>query len=404
MHWKRGAQIALAGLSANKLRSFLTTLGIIIGVMSVILMLAISAGTEAAIAEQINALGANLLIISPMRGVPGASRTLVYDDVSALQETLKNVVGTAAETQASPQTVRGGDTTLADIPILGTTEDYATVRQMSVESGRFFDETDLQREAKVVVLGSGIAVDLFGDQPAVGQSVTINNAKFDIVGVLAPKGIVSDVDYDGRIYMPATTAFRRLLGTGTQMTGERIRTIYVEAASQDDLLTLTAQITSLLARLHDVDPSKRDFTVQTQQDIIDTREATTEAFRNLLAWVAAVSLLVGGIGIMNIMLVSVTERTREIGLRAAIGARPVDIRTQFLLEAVVLSLLGGLVGSLIGIVGTRLLAELGSMPAVLVPSSVPLAFGASALVGILFGYVPANKAAQLDPIVALRHE
>ena len=185
---------------------------------------------------------------------------------------------------------------------------------------------------------------------------------------------------------------------------DRVRTIYIRATSQETLSSVISQITTLLARIHDVDPAQPDFTVQTQQDIIATQEATTEAFRNLLAWVAAVSLLVGGIGIMNIMLVSVTERTREIGLRAAVGAGPWDLRWQFLLEALLLSLLGGLAGVVLGVVGSELFGSLGDLPTVVVPASIPLAFGAAAAVGVFFGYYPANKAAQMDPIQALRHE
>ena len=394
--------IAWEGLSTNKMRSFLTTLGIIIGVMAVIMMLAISAGTEAAIAEQINGLGANLILITPMRGIPGAARTLLYEDVVAIEETVKSIEGVTAEQITTPQTVSAGGTSLAEIIGMGTTPSYPEVRDMPVEDGRYFDETDVKRENKVVVLGSGIAADLFPDSSPVGQMVAVGSTQLTVIGVMAPKGIVGDVDYDGRIYLPITVVYRRF--TSTTSTEGRVRTIYVAAESRESIPDTIAQITTLLARLHDVDAEQPDFNVQTQQDIIDTQEATTAAFRSLLGWIAAVSLIVGGIGIMNIMLVSVSERTREIGLRAAIGARPVDIRLQFLTEAIALSLVGGITGSVLGIVGSILLGHFGDMPTVLVPMSVPLAFGSAAAVGILFGYVPANKAAELDPITALRHE
>ena len=394
--------VALEGVMANKIRSFLTTLGIIIGVAAVIVMLAVSAGTEAAIAEQINALGANLLIVTAKRGTPGASRTLVYDDAVAIAETVRSIDGVTVEQVSPPQTIRAGDVTLAEISVMGTTPAYPDVRDVVVAEGRFLSEADLDRKTKVAVLGAGIAEDLFGDAIAVGQQVTIGSTKMTVIGVMEPKGTVGDVDYDGRIYLPITVVFQRYV-TST-MNAERVRTIYVRAESMESIDSVIAQITLLLARRHDVEPAQADFSVQTQQDIIDTQEATTEAFRSLLAWVAAVSLLVGGIGIMNIMLVSVTERTREIGLRAAIGASPADLRAQFLLEAIMLSLVGGLVGVIIGVGGSELFGRMGEMPTAIVPASIPLAFGAAAAVGVFFGYFPANKAAQLDPIQALRHE
>jgi putative ABC transport system permease protein len=232
--------------------------------------------------------------------------------------------------------------------------------------------------------------------------VTIGTTKFTVIGVMAEKGVVADVDYDGRIYVPITVIFQKF--APSQLAGDRVRTIYAQAESSETMESAILQIQSLLARRHDVTLENPDFVVQTQQDIISTQEATTAAFRALLAWVAGVSLLVGGIGIMNIMLVSVTERTREIGLRQALGARPRDVQLQFLLEAIVLSLIGGLAGVLFGVGGSWLFNELGSMRTEVVWASVPLAFGAAAAVGIFFGFYPATKAARLDPIVALRRE
>ena len=394
---------AWEGLMLNKVRSFLTTLGVIIGVASVIVMLAVSAGAEAAIAEQINALGADLIIVSPMRGIPGAARTLLLDDAYAIEEQVVGVTGISAEQNPAPQNIRVGGVTLEAIPLVGTTADFPAVRDYTVAEGRYFTADEDDRKAKLVVLGSGIATDLFDAESAIGQTITVDSTKLTVIGVMEPKGLVSDVDYDGRIYLPLSVVFQKYMTTSPLRT-EAVRTIYLKAESQEQIPSVIAQTTALLAERHDVDAAKPDFTVQTQQDIIATQEATTAAFRDLLAWVAGVSLLVGGIGIMNIMLVSVTERTREIGLRQALGARPANVLTQFLIEAVILSLVGGLIGVLVGVGGSYLFGAFGTMRTEIVPLSIPIAFGAAAAVGIFFGYYPATQAAKLDPIEALRRE
>jgi len=393
--------VAWEGLKLNRVRSFLTTLGVIIGVASVILMLAVSAGAEAAIADQINALGANLIIVNPVRGVPGAAQTLTYDDAVAIKEAVRDSEGVSAEFQVVQDT-SSARVKLDGLTILGVTADFPTVRDYAVKEGRFFTAEENERKLKQVVLGYGIARDLFGTDSPIGQTVTVGSTKLTVLGVMEEKGVVADVDYDGRIYIPLQLLYQKF--SPSQLAADRVRTIYIKAESQEAMPNVTNQIKALLVERHDVDPAKPDFVLQTQQDIISTQEATTEAFRNLLAWVAAVSLLVGGIGIMNIMLVSVTERTREIGLRQALGARPRDVLLQFLIEAVTLSLIGGVVGVILGVGGAWLFGRLGEMQTQVVPASVPLAFGAAAAVGIFFGYYPATKAAQLDPIVALRHE
>jgi putative ABC transport system permease protein len=396
-------RVAWEGLTLNKVRSFLTTLGVIIGVASVIVMLAISAGAEATIAEQINALGANLVIVGPARGVPGSARTLVLDDAYAIQDQVVGIVGISAEQAPPAQAIKANEVTLQEIAVLGTTPDFPAVRNYSVAEGRFFTEEENEKAVRLAVLGSGLASDLFGFDSALGQMVTVGSVKFVVIGVMESKGIVSDVDYDGRIYLPVNVVLDKFT-MSNRMGGDRIRTIYVEAESQEKVDSVIIQISSLLVERHNVDPQNPDFSIQTQQDIIDTQQATTEIFRNLLGWVAGVSLLVGGIGIMNIMLVSVTERTREIGLRMALGAKPSDVLLQFLIEAVILSLVGGLIGVLAGTGGSYLFGQFSDMRTVIVPVSIPLAFGASAVVGIFFGYYPATRAAKLDPIVALRHE
>jgi putative ABC transport system permease protein len=394
---------AWEGLMLNKARSFLTTLGVIIGVASVIIMLAISAGTEAEIAKQINALGASLVIVSPAKGIPGSARTLLYDDALAIGEQVVGIIGVSAEQAPPPQNIKANNQTLGDISVIGTSPEFPEVRDYPLASGRYFTQSEDERKAKVAVLGSGIATDLFGDTDPIGQVVTVGTTKLTVIGVMESKGIVSDVDYDGRIYIPVNLVFAKFMPS-MNIGPERIRTIYVKAESPERIDSVITQITAVLAERHDVEVSDPDFSVQTQQDIIDTREATTAAFRDLLAWVAGVSLVVGGIGIMNIMLVSVTERTREIGLRQALGARPADVLLQFLFEAVILSLVGGLVGVMLGVGGSYIFGKFGSMQTALVPLSIPLAFGAAAIVGIFFGYYPAVQAAKLDPIVALRHE
>lgn len=396
-------RVAWEGLTLNKVRSFLTTLGVIIGVASVIVMLAISAGAEAAIAEQINALGANLIIVSPARGVPGSSRTLALSDAYAIEEQVTSIVGISAEQSPPAQAIEANDVTLEEIAIVGTTSGFPSVRSYTVADGRFFTEEENDRETRLAVLGSGLAQDLFGQESPLGQTISIGTVKFVVIGVMESKGVVSDVDYDGRVYIPISVVLDKFTSMN-RMAADRIRTIYVEAESQEKMDSVITQINALLIERHDVTPESPDFSIQTQQDIIDTQQATTETFRNLLGWVAGISLLVGGIGIMNIMLVSVIERTREIGLRMALGARPRDVLTQFLIEAIILSLVGGLVGVLAGVGASYFFGEFSDMRTLIVPASIPLAFFAAALVGIFFGYYPATRAAKLDPIVALRHE
>lgn len=403
-------RIAWEAILKNKVRSFLTTLGIIIGVSAVIIMVAISAGTEATIQEQITSLGSNLLFVqsSFSRGGPpgtgGNSGGLVFDDAAAIAEGVPGVKAVIVEQQSS-QTIKANGVTLEDVVIHGSTADFPSVRDMTVAQGRYFNDTDVNRKQKVAVLGSSLATELFGDTNPIGQVVTAGTTKLTVIGVMAEKGTVGDVDYDARLYTPITVVFQKFTPSQfARIVGDRVRLLYVEVEDGADLNEVTTQIEILLAKRHDVTLDSLDFTVTSQQDIISTRESTTAAFRSLLAWVAGVSLIVGGIGIMNIMLVSVTERTREIGIRQAIGATPDDIRMQFLAEALLLSIIGGLIGMGVGMGGAILFGSLSEMRTVIVPSSILLAFGSAATVGAFFGFYPANKAAQLDPIEALRYE
>ena len=406
-------RVAWEGVMLNKLRSFLTTLGIIIGVAAVIIMLAVSAGAEAEIEDQISGLGANLIMVTPFRsfggvrrgpgggGGPGNITTFTYDEVVFLSQNLRNVSGVSLE-QSTTQNVKGGSATMTGVSIVGVTADFLEVRDYEVGQGRFFTAAENDATQRVAILGAGIAEDLFEGVDPIGHQVRIGSSRFTVIGVMAEQGVVGATDNDGRIYIPASVVFKKFGGSG--FGGNRVRMILVKAESGEMMDSVMNQITALLAGRRNVDPAAPDFGVRTQQDIVDARSSTTAAFRSLLAWVAAISLVVGGIGIMNIMLVSVTERTREIGLRQALGARPRDVQRQFLLEAVMLSLVGGLAGLLVGVAGSFVFGELGAMRTELVPLSLPLAFCASAAVGIFFGYYPATQAAKLDPIEALRRE
>lgn len=403
-------RVAWEGMAVNKVRSLLTMLGIIIGVSAVIIMMAVSAGTEATIADRIQGLGSNLIMVSRGFGGermgPGAERGmsqgLSYEDALAIREQVSGISGVVAEQMAMDQVVRADSATI-QTDVIGAMPDFPHVRGVELADGRFFNQQDLDRKAKVAVLGYTTAQDLFGSADPIGQSITAGSVRLTVVGVMDEKGLVGQTDYDQRVYVPLTVAFQRF--SFSRRFGEMVMTTYVQAESKDTMDKAITQIDALLTRRHDIteleDP---DFTIYTQEDIIETQEATTSAFRSLLAWVAGVSLLVGGIGIMNIMLVSVTERTREIGIRQAVGAAPSDIRLQFLVEALVLSLVGGLIGVAAGVGGSWLFGRTSDMRTVVVLHSILLAFGSAAAVGIFFGFFPANRASQLDPIEALRHE
>jgi putative ABC transport system permease protein len=402
-------RIAWEAILKNKVRSFLTMLGIIIGVAAVIIMVAISAGTEATIQEQITSLGSNLIFVqgSFSRGGPeqrSPQGGLVYDDAAAIQDGVSGVTSVVVE-QFSSENVKAGDVLLESVEILGTTTGFPSVRDMELASGRYFTDQEIERKSKVAILGSSAAAELFGDTDPIGQYVTAGTTKLAVVGVFKEKGLVGNTDFDSRVYIPISVVFQKFTPSQfARFMGDRIRMIYVEVYPEANLEDVITQINLLLVKRHKVTLDTADFTITTQQDIISTRESTTAAFRSLLAWVAGVSLIVGGIGIMNIMLVSVTERTREIGIRQAVGATPNDIRLQFLTEALLLSIVGGLIGILVGMGGAMIFGALSDMRTVIQASSILLAFGSAAAVGAFFGYYPANQAAQLDPIDALRYE
>jgi len=411
MRLTEAMRIAWEAILKNKIRSVLTMLGIIIGVAAVIIMVAISAGTEATIQEQITSLGSNLLFVQssftrmgPGRGASAESGGLIYDDATAIQNQIDGVAAVVVE-QNSSETVKSSTSSLDSVSIVGSSPGLPSVRDLEIAQGRYFNEQDVQRKQKVAVLGHTLAQELFGDTSPIGQYVTVGSTKLAVIGVMAEKGSVGGTDFDSRLYTPITVVFQKFTPSQfARIVGNRVFMITVEAdpnANIDDVIT---QINLLLVKRHKLTLYTADFSITTQSDIISTRESTTAAFRNLLAWVAGVSLIVGGIGIMNIMLVSVTERTREIGIRQSVGATPDDIRLQFLIEALLLSIVGGLIGIVVGVGGSYLFGTFSDMRTVVSPSSILLAFGSAAIVGAFFGFYPANQAAQLDPIEALRYE
>ena len=291
------------------------------------------------------------------------------------------------------------------VNVMGVTPDFPSVREVEVAEGRFFTATEVDRKTKVAIIGSSLAAELFGTANPIGEKITVGDTKLTVIGVMAAKGSTGGEDWDTRIYTPITVVFQKWnWDRMAAVVGYRVNTIYVQVAEDADMDKVAEQIELLLVKRHNTTLEDSPYEIATQSDIIETQASTTAAFRSLLGWVAGVSLIVGGIGIMNIMLVSVTERTQEIGVREAVGATGRDIRGQFLTEALALSLVGGLLGVICGVGGARLFSLLGDMRTVIVPGSIVLSFCSAALVGIFFGYYPASKAAQLDPIESLRHE
>jgi putative ABC transport system permease protein len=396
---------AFRALKRNKMRSFLTMLGIIIGVSAVIVMLAIGQGAKYSVEQQINALGTNVLIVLPgsqqtggIRGGAGSMTTLTADDALAIQKECPAVALVSPGTRGGGQVIAGNQNWAAGIE--GTGPDYLEIRKWNVAYGEFYTDQDVRSAAKVCVLGKTVADNLFPDASPVGRTVRIRNVPFKVVGVLQQKGQnAMGQDQDDVILAPYTTVARRLSWSPS------LRQVLVSAASPTGIAAAQSQITDLLRMRHKIaayDPD--DFTIRNQADLATAATATTDILTYLLASVAGVSLLVGGIGIMNIMLVSVTERTREIGIRMSVGARSRDILTQFLIEALVLSLLGGITGIVLGVAGSRIITSLVNWPTIISAFSVVLSFGFSIGIGIFFGFYPARKAALLNPIDALRYE
>ena len=408
-------RVALGSLGANKLRSTLTMLGIIIGVGAVIALLSIGQGAGAAITAQVQGIGSNLIFVFPgqasqsgIRAAAGTAATMTLADANALEDRscCPDIAEVAPVYNRNAQVTAGANNT--NTMVTGTTPSYETVRNFRVARGRFVDQRDLDTVARVAALGTETAKTLFGTQDPVGQTIKINRVPFKVIGVMEEKGGTSSFggSQDDVIFVPITSAQRRLFGSTAQTSSGawRVTLITVSAVSEKQMNAAMAEITQVMRARHKIIYQQDDFTVISQKEILGVLNQITDILTIFLASIAAISLLVGGIGIMNIMLVSVTERTREIGIRKAIGARRKDILLQFLIEAVTLSVAGGVLGILFGAGVGLLVNATGVIQTVVAPSSVLLAVGFSIAVGLFFGLYPAARAASLHPIDALRYE
>jgi len=397
--------VALRALRRNKMRSVLTALGIIIGVGAVIAMVGIGNGAKAQVEAQIASLGENVILIfsgsttsSGIRTGWGGAGTLKIEDAEAIRREVPGVIGVSEEVVSTTQVAAGNQNWFTRI--YGESADYFDIRQWPLADGAPFTPQDVRSANKVCVIGHTTATQIYGNENPIGQILRIKNVPFTITGVLTPKGLSPQgVDQDDIVIMPYTSAMKRVIG------GTTLRNINAQMSDPAQIAAAQQQIISLLRQRHNIRPGRDDdFTVRTQQEIAEAATATSRVMTVLLGAIAGVSLVVGGIGIMNIMLVSVTERTREIGVRMAVGAHGIDILTQFLIEAVTLSSVGGLIGIICGIGASRILSIYAHWPTLISISSIAIAFLFSAAVGVFFGFYPARKAAALDPIEALRYE
>ncbi|MEA5577015.1 ABC transporter permease [Anabaena sp. UHCC 0451] len=403
MNFLESVQMAGKTLLANKLRSALTMLGIIIGNSSVIAMIGIGEGGQKFVDNQLNSLGTNILLVIPGnekmdRISRNIIRTLVLEDAYAIATQVPTIAATTAELNSRQVVTYKNRNT--DVNIIGTTPKFLIVRDFEVATGRFFTDIDMKRRNQVVVLGAKLKEKLFGNTNPVSQQIRIKNASFQVIGVLTEKGSSLGVDYDESALVPILTSANRLVGR-TSPYGLELSYIVTSAKDTDSVDAAKFQITNLLRQRHKL-VGENDFTIRTQKDALQTVGQISGALTIMLTAIAGISLFVGGIGIMNIMLVSVTERTQEIGLRKAIGATQQDILIQFIIEAVIVSVIGGVVGTTVGVGGILLIAAISPLEASISIASITMAVGISGGIGLFFGVVPARRAAQLDPIVALR--
>jgi putative ABC transport system permease protein len=401
---------ALSAISANALRSLLTMLGIVIGVAAVIAMVAIGSGARNLVDRQIRSLGANLAIVTPgnvtqggARLGAGAASTLTDEDAAAIKREIEGVTAAAPFVRGNAQIVAGGANWGTSVYAVDL--DYFAAREWDIESGRELDPEEIRRGEIVVLLGRTVARNLFGDADPLEQTIRVRNVPFKVIGVMAPKGQSAfGQDQDDAIFVPLDAGRRRVVGRNYAK-DRSVGSIFVKFDREEDIAPGIERMDALLRQRHRLMPDQEnDFSIRNLTEVANTASASANTLSMLLAAVAAVSLLVGGIGIMNIMLVSVTERTREIGLRLAVGARPRDILGQFLIEATTLATIGGAIGVALGIGAANAIAKAAGWPSLISPNAVVVAVVFSALVGIFFGFYPARRAARLDPIEALRRE
>jgi len=414
MLFSENFKIAIRALRANKMRSLLTMLGIVIGVATVVALLSIGKGATASITSSIQSNGSNLLTVSPGKQQSGAAAAgggsqqasyLYYSDYQLLQRSLEDNIAAIVPSYQSSYLVKYGDESF-NVNVTGVTKDYQETNSYEVANGRFISDGDNKSESLVAVLGSQTAEDLFGGLNPVGKTISVKGVKFEVVGVLESKGSSGFGSSDDAVFIPLDAGYNKLFGSTAMYNDKRIvNSISVSVTTTEAMDTVSAQITFLIRRAHKLTSSDElDFNVLSQSDLLSTLTTVTQTLTVFLGAIAGISLLVGGIGIMNIMLVSVTERTKEIGLRKAVGATKNQILTQFLIETVTLSLLGGIIGILFGIGLAALVTLSGALTAVITYDSILLAFTFALAIGVFFGLYPAYRAANLHPMVALRYE
>ena len=405
MLFSESFQMALTSLYANKMRSLLTMLGIIIGVGAVIALVSVGMGVRSNVTSSIASLGSNMLIVSPgssnrggVRGAAGSMQTLKYDDAKAIKDKIKNIDYVSPSVSSSYQIVYGNNNW--NTSVQGVTPEFMSIRSLTIGYGSFISNDDMNKRNRVAVIGTTVASNLFAKDNPVGKNIRINNQPYKVIGLLESKGQSSvGQDQDDVIYIPLTTAQERMLGI------TYVQSINVQVSSQDKMEQVQAEIENLLRSRHHILAGKDDdFHVRNLTSLMETVSQSTSMLTMLLGAIAGISLIVGGIGIMNIMMVSVTERTREIGIRKALGATFMNIMTQFLIESMVIGIIGGLIGIAVGCIASQIIAKVGNFTTVITLTPIIISFLFAVGIGLFFGIYPARKAAKLDPIEALRYE